>query len=85
MKLKFAKGEVTGEDGEIDIREESFCECCGKLEPFTANIFQDGTSWCINCFKTNDNKISNKIMEKILALEKESKIKYHEAKLAWLK
>lgn len=60
----------------IKIKEEAFCEHCGKLEPFTPVVIGN-TSYCIDCAEARED-ITESMANQARKDSIDKKIKWHE-------
>jgi hypothetical protein len=62
---------------DVKFEENSWCEHCGQLEPYTA-VVEDGSQYCLDCMRMNDNfELSEEERYEVEVKETSEQIKYH--------
>lgn len=94
-KFTFLEGIEKNEDeqviklAEIIIVDESGdafgCEHCGYLKPFSLTVSTDITSYCIDCYEANNNRIPHKILKEAENESIKQEFKYIEKRYKHLK
>lgn len=67
---------------DVKFPEESWCEHCGGLEPYTAVVDDEGTYYCLDCTMDAELlKLSKEDSKTINMNETKFKIEYHNNRL----
>lgn len=84
--MKIIDGEEVFGIEDVIYPEESQCEHCWHLPPFTALVDCDGVNYCIDCCSAggSDFQITKEELKTIETTQANYKIGYHKAEIARL-
>jgi len=71
---------------DVFYKEETWCEHCGNLEPYTAVVDFDSVWYCLDCAKYDGNfKVTNEEIREIEIIEVDKMIQYFDKRLVSLR